>query len=77
MLFIIKLVITVLFAYLWYRLAVLHKATDTEFIVGLACIIVAFFVSRIEWKIFGKEINKKSMSKYNLVSDKKWWEFWK
>ncbi|HBA70775.1 MAG TPA: hypothetical protein DER40_06400 [Geobacter sp.] len=77
MLFITKFVITALFAYLWYKLVVLHKATDTEVIIGLVCIIIAYFVSRGEWKIFGKEINKKVMSKFNLVSEKKWWEFWK
>lgn len=77
MLLITKIVVTALFAYLWYKLVVLHKANDTEVTIGFVCLTIAYFVSNYEWKLFGKEINKKALSKYNFISDKKWWEFWK
>lgn len=77
MLLITKVVVTALFAYLWFNLVIQHKANEAEVIIGLLCITIAYIISRVEWKIFGKEINKKAVSKYNFVSDKKWWEFWK
>ncbi len=78
MLSIVKAIITILFAYiLLYKLMVIHNFTDTDYFIGIICIVIGAFVSIVENKNKFKEIERRAMSQYNFVSEKKWWQFWK